>query len=242
MSWGSKQTTQATQNQNQTNTSTPLQQTYAAQLQQSLAPQYQQQIALANTPVYGDAQKAGVLQNLNDLANASIKHLGSTLASHGQMDSGSYASGASGIEQQRFGQASDFFNSLPALERQSHLQNVNAALNSANGYASSVPMGMSSTGASSSNSDSTTTTSPGLSGLVGALGGMAMSGLTGGLSSMMGGGGFTSGFGEGLGGYGGSGGYGGGSMPTPLAPLGMPPSYISNMPANSYPSSQARWF
>jgi len=197
MSWGSKQTTDTTQNSSQT--SMPLQQAYAAQLQSSLAPHYASLVQEANQPVYGDAQKAGVLNNLNDLANASIKHLSSTLAGHGQLDSGQFTQGAQGIEQQRYGQASQFFSQLPAMERQAHMSNMMAALNGANAYASSVPMGQTSSG--SSTSDSTQTSTPGLAGLVGAIGGMALSGLTGGLSGglagMAGGGGFGAGFNNG---------------------------------------------
>lgn len=202
MGWGSSQTTTSNQQQNQStvNGSMPVQQPWVASMQQGMAPQYAQLIQQANAPVYGDAQKASYMENLNDLANSATKNLSSTLASHGQLNSGEFGKEAAGIQQQKVAQESSFFSQLPAAERQAHMSNMLQALGASNGFLSSVPVGQLSTGTSSGDSSGsqTTQTNPGLSGLVGGLMGMALSGVTGGLSggiaSAVGGGSFGQGY------------------------------------------------
>ncbi len=71
-----------------------------------------------NKPVYGDAEKAGFLNKLNDLGDASFKSLGSNLAKHGALNSGAFSQGASDLEMQRNGAASSFFAGLPFQEEQ----------------------------------------------------------------------------------------------------------------------------
>lgn len=192
MGWGSsKSTTQdSTQQQNSVNANMPVQLPWVAQMQKGMAPQYQNLIAQANAPVYGDAQKASYMENLNDLANSATSHLSSTLAGSGQLNSGQFGKAATGIEQQKFGQESNFFSQLPAMERQAHMQNMMGALGAANGFLSSTPTGNISTGSSSGSSDSSSVekSSPGLSGLVGGLMGMALGPMMGGLGGGIAGG------------------------------------------------------
>lgn len=220
MGWGSSKTTtqDSNQSQNSINANMPVQLPWVAQMQQGMAPQYQSLIAEANKPVYGDAQKASYMENLNDLANSATSHLSSTLAGSGQLNSGQFGKQAMGIEQQKFGQESNFFSQLPAMERQAHMQNMLGVLGAANGFATSAPTGSISTGSSSGTSDSTSVekSSPGLSGLVGGLMGMAMGPMMGGL-----GGGIAGGL-NGM--FGGSGSFGSGynaAMAPPVNPFNM---------------------
>lgn len=202
MGWGSKQTTTSTNTGTNSNTTTPNLNPLAQGLYGQLADESHNLIANANKPTYGDAQKADVLNNLNDLANASAKHLNSTLASTGQLTSGANVVGQSNIEQQRMGQLSNFYTNLPAMEDQAHQQKMIQALGFGAGLAGQMPVGQTNVGDSSSSGSQTQTSSPGWSSLVGALAGGATSALTGGLmgglGSMATGGGFSQGFGQAL--------------------------------------------
>lgn len=206
MSWGSTSTQKTNQQQSQSgqyaNQQTPVQLPWAAALQQSLVGPYQQLLAGAEAPVYGQAQKADYLSNLNDLANNATKHLASTLAGRGALDSGALATGQSGIEQQRLGQASSFFQNLPFQEAQAHQQRLAAALGLGGQLSLLAPVGQDTSGTSSSEGQSsgttTTTQSPGLGSMLGGLLGAGLSAFTGGLggslgSSLFGGGGIGAG-------------------------------------------------
>lgn len=236
MSWGSKQTTTSTNTGNQaySNVTNPILAPGVAQLNQGILNQIPGLINKANAPVYGQAQQAGFISNLNDLANSATQHLNSQLASRGQLLSGVAEQGQQGIEQQRLGAATNFYENLPFMERQANLQNLAGALTTGMNISSAMPRGQSSsgTGTESGSGTQTTTQSPGLGQLVGGLAGAALGGVTGGLGaglmggfgSMIGapgaapggfGGGFSQGFGNYMsptGGYGGGfgGGYGGG--------------------------------
>lgn len=195
MGWGSMNTTVSTAS--TSNTATPnLNPLAQNEYSNVLFPQANALVANANKPTYGDAQKADVLNNLNDLANSASKHLKSTLASTGQLNSGSDVVGQTGIEQQRLGNLSSFYTNLPAMEDQSHQQKMSAALGLAGGLTGQLPVGQTSQG--TSDGTQTQTSSPGfgsiLGGMLGSMMGGLGGGLTGGLGSMMGGGSFGSGF------------------------------------------------
>lgn len=212
MSWGSKTTTnqtsstQAQQNNQFSNTSTPNLPDWLQSMFKGLASQGQGLVNAAQQPVFGGAQQANYLSNLNDLANNATKQLSSTLASKGVSNSGAFSQGATDISLNRLGQASSFFANLPFQEQQARLANEGNALGIATNIARSVPYGTTQSGTSSgtsdsnSNSQSTTTQSPGLSGLVGGLLGIGLGGLTGGFGSMLSGGSFGGGFGSAIGG------------------------------------------
>lgn len=187
MGWGATQKTTQQQSSNQTQTQTPTEPGYISQFREGMIPSLQKMMSLSQAPIYGDAAKADYLGNLNDLANQSIKHLSSTLAGRGQLDSGAFGAAASGIEQNRLSQAGGFFANLPGMERSAQLQNLGAALGIGMNFTGRAPTGMNSTGDSSSNGSSSSYSNPGLSGLVSALGGMGLSALMG-----PGGGGFMS--------------------------------------------------
>lgn len=198
MGWGSKQTTTSTNTATNSNTTTPNLNPIAQNLYGQLSGEAHNLIANANKPVYGDAQKADVLNNLNDLANSASKHLNSSLASRGALGSGDFDLGQSQLEQQRFGNLSNFYSNLPALEDQAHQQKMLSALGFGAGLAGQMPVGQTSVGDASSTGQQQQTSSPGLSGILGGvLGSVAgglTGGLTGGLGSMLGGGSFGGGF------------------------------------------------
>lgn len=173
MGWGDKKTQTSTNSA----TTTPNLDPRASALYDQLGAESHNLIANANKPVYGDAQKADVLNNLNDLANASTKHLSSTLAGRGALGSGDFETGAGNIEQQRLGQLSGFYSQLPAMEDQAHLQRMMSALGFGAGLAGQMPVGQTSTGTGSSQEVS----SPGWGSMVQTAIGAMAGGLTGGM-------------------------------------------------------------
>lgn len=189
MSWGATQKTQQQQTSTQSQTNTPTEPGYMAAFRQSLVPGIQRMTALSQQPIFGDAAKSEYMGNLNDLANSSMKKLSSNLAGHGALDSGGFAAGASGIEQSRFGNAAQFFGSIPGLERQNQMSGLMQALGLGENLAGHAPVGNVSTGDSSSSGSSSSYSNPGLSGLVSALGGAAMGAFMPGLGALMGAGG-----------------------------------------------------
>ncbi len=231
MGWGSKKTTTSTATNSALGTSTPLLNPLAQQFyQNTLFPGAQSLIAIANKPVYGDAHKADVLNNLNDLANAASAHLKSSLSGRGQLGSGEFETGLGNIEQQRYGQLSNFYSNLPALEDQAHQQRMAQALGLGAGLAAQLPVGQISNQSSTSNGVQTEKDSTGLGAIVGALAGgvgsSLMGGVMGGFGSLAQGGSFGQGFGNALNPYGAmpampgqyinpQGGLGSGSLPMP---------------------------
>lgn len=241
MSWGSKttQTQQQTQNQAYNNSTTPTEDPWVTQLRQSFGPYVSNIMAQASKPVYGDAQTASYMQNLNSIADNATKTLNSNLAGHGISNSGAYASGATSIQNNKLGQLSGFFSQLPFLQQQAMQQNQLQALGAGFNLTGRAPQGQISSGVSNGSSDSTsvTKTDPGIAGLVSSLAGIGMGMATGGLSSMAGGGSFLGGMMGGGGSYGGSPGGGFGNINMSQGP---PPNpfYTSGgqyqMPSNPF--------
>lgn len=188
MSWGSSQNTQ-TQQQNQqsgtsSNSTTPnlppwLQQAFQGNVQQG-----QNLEAAAQQPVFGQAQTASYLQNLNQLANNSTQSLASNLASKGIEDSGALSQGATDIQTGKVANESGFLSQLPFQNTQAMLANEEGAMGAAGAAASRVPIGSTSTGVTSGQSSSTgssdTQSNPGLAGLVSSLAGLGAGSLLGG--------------------------------------------------------------
>ena len=79
-------------------------------------------MANANQPLYGQAQQAGFLNNLNQLANNSISSLQGQLARTGGLNSGAMTSGATQIGLGRMGQQANYLTQVPMLNRQAQLQ------------------------------------------------------------------------------------------------------------------------
>jgi hypothetical protein len=187
MGWGSKQTTTSTNTSNNAynQTNTPMQSAQVQGVNNMVLGQLPGLIQSANSPVYGDAQKASYMNSLNDLANAASKHLSSTLAGQGALQSGLNEQGQLGIQQNRLSNASNFFSQLPFAEKQAHLSNLSGALQTSQGIANSIPYATnaSGTGQQTSQGSQTQTSSPGLGQLVGGLAGQFLGGITGGLGA-----------------------------------------------------------
>lgn len=110
-----------------------------AEFRKSLAPLFQQELRRAQTPVYGEAQKASLLNSLNDLADASTSKLKNSLAASGALDSGAAASGEADILSGRNAQAAQFFSQLPFLEEQRRAGATAGLLGQATNWAGRAP-------------------------------------------------------------------------------------------------------
>lgn len=250
MSWGSSQTSNQQSQQFGSNaslaTTQPNQLPWVADLQKNNGLAAQNMMARASQPIYGDAQKANYLESLNQLADASSKHLASSLAGRGIMDSGAFSAGQTGIEAGRLGQASSFFSQLPFQEQAAQDARQKSALGLSIAAAAAPPTGQTSgstsNSQSSSDTSSKTTTDPGISGLVSSLAGLGFGATLGGLGSLMGGGSFGSGFGASLGGGGQQGGGGGGWQNPVAPPWYQQAAYPQMTPGGSAPyQSTADW-
>jgi hypothetical protein len=131
---------------NQNSTMTPNEPGYAQQFRQGAMGDINQAIAQAQTPVYGDAQKAGYLNSLNDLANASMTNLQQNMARSGALSSGRNAAGMSDILNNRNSQAAGFFSQIPFLNAQAKSQMLNPLLATQAGLAGHAPVGYNQTG------------------------------------------------------------------------------------------------
>lgn len=241
MSWGAsshqQQQQQGTSTGNQTSASfnMPVQLPWVAQQQKNTGVAAQNLVAQASKPVYGDAQKAGYTQNLNDLANQSQAKINSQLASQGISDSGAASAAATQVQTGRIGQLSNFYAQLPFQEQQAEQTNMKSAIGASLAATTAAPTGQASGSTSSSNSstDSNSTTdtqsNPGISGLVSSLAGLAAGGLMGGFGSLASGGSFGQGFGNAFATQptGPNLGSGGSQNPNPYVPYSAPqgPSY-----------------
>lgn len=107
------------------------------------------QMAKANKPVYGDAQKAGFLNELNDLAEGSMSALRNNLAATGGLDSGRLRTGATDIETERLGKATDFFSSIPMLNQQAQASQMQGLLGLGTNFAGRAPINTRQSGSTS---------------------------------------------------------------------------------------------
>jgi hypothetical protein len=114
---------------------------YSAQFRRSLYPQVAGEINRAKQPVYGTAQKAAVLSDLNDLTESGATGLRQALAATGGLDSGSLAAGLGDLETGRLKQAASFYSQLPFQEEQARSARMNPLLNLATQFAGRAPVG-----------------------------------------------------------------------------------------------------
>jgi hypothetical protein len=209
MSFGSTTTTQQSTNQSQNGQglSVPVQLPWVAALQKSLGGSASSLVQQAGMPVFGTAQKASFLNDLNSSTTAGQNALASQLASHGALDSGAFAAGLSSLQQNRQGQIANYDTQTPILNQQAVLSNLGKALSTAGAVSSLAPTGSATSSSSTSQgtSDSTQTQNPGFGSLLGGLLGLA-GGLIPGMGGLFGGSSIPPGFG-GAGATGGPGGY-----------------------------------
>lgn len=105
-----------------------------------LIPMFGQEMKKLQQPIYGDAQKAAVLNDLNELTRDSIASLKGELGRSGSLDSGRLAAGLSDIEGKRLSEATKFFSQLPAMEEQARRQGVAGMLGAGMQWAGNAPL------------------------------------------------------------------------------------------------------
>ena len=182
-------TSQQSNTANNTSTSTPNQPAWMSLFQQNLQPQYQNLINQAQQPVYGQAQEAGQLNNLNSLANNSMNQLSNTFASKGILNSGATANALSGVEQGKDSSMANYLAQIPQLNQQAEQTNTQNALNSASGWIGKPAVGATTTGNSSGTQDSNnlqTQQTPFLSSLLSSLMGIGGYAAGGGIDKALG--------------------------------------------------------
>jgi hypothetical protein len=128
-----------------------------SQFRNSLLPMFQQEFKKSQRPVYGDAQKANFLTELNDLAGASMESLKATLGGNGVLNSGRFNQAATDIELGRAGKAADFFSQIPFLEEERRTQNASSLLGLGMNFAGRAPISQKTTGTNSFNQTGKTT-------------------------------------------------------------------------------------
>ena len=82
----------------------------------------------AQEPVFGEAQTAGFLNNLNDVSKSASDRIIQSLANRGALRSGSGDRALRDVELNRASQAGEFFSELPFRERQARQDSVNPLL------------------------------------------------------------------------------------------------------------------
>lgn len=127
-----------------------------AQFRRSLLPTLQREISRAGRPVFGPAQTAGFLGNLNDLASASMENIKQSLAGAGALDSGRLAQAATDVELGRAGEASSFFSQLPFLEEQTRSERLGNILGLSTQFAGRAPISQRRTGTATTERAGTT--------------------------------------------------------------------------------------
>lgn len=166
-------------NQNRTFDENPL----MSAAREALLPILGSEFNKAQKPVYGQAQQAGFMQSLNELAQTAMQRMTQGVAGSGGMRSGRFAGGTADIEKQRFGEASKFFANLPFQEEQARSGRVNNLLGLATNWLGQGPINETITGNASSTASgkesSTTTGNQTTSGNMGGGFGGAMGNLIG---------------------------------------------------------------
>lgn len=103
------------------------------------------QLQEAQTPAFGQAEIANVLNNINEASNAASQSLTSRLARTGALTSGRAASGQASLEAARAGGISGFLSQVPQLNRQARQAAVNPLLTLGLGFTGRGPQGVTTT-------------------------------------------------------------------------------------------------
>lgn len=127
-------------------------QAYFGQGREDIVSQLMASLQRAQQPVYGQATKAGVYNDLNELANDSIGKLRSQLG--GRVHSGSADRAVRDIEQQRFGNLSGFLTGLPQQESQTQYDRTLGLLGPAMGFFGQAPRSQTTTSSTKSSGTS----------------------------------------------------------------------------------------
>ncbi len=103
----------------------------------------------ANQPVFGEAQIAQQLQNINDLTDTANTRLRQRLAGTGALNSGQLTAGATGLEANRSNQITQFLGNLPFQEQQAQLARIAPLLQLGLGFTGRGPSSVRTSGQSS---------------------------------------------------------------------------------------------
>ncbi len=121
------------------------------QAREALLPLFASELNKAQKPIYGQAQQAGFMQQLNELASSAMQRMTQGVAGSGGMRGGRFAGGTADIEKARFGEASKFFQGLPAQEEAARSGRVNNLMGLATKWLGMGPVDETVTGEANSN-------------------------------------------------------------------------------------------
>lgn len=110
-----------------------------SQFREGLLPEYAKELHNAQAPVFGQAQIADYMQNVNKLGKAATDSLTSGLARRGALNSGALVSGLGDIDRGIMSNKTSFLAQLPFQEAQAHADRVNPLLNMGINWAGRVP-------------------------------------------------------------------------------------------------------
>lgn len=127
------------------------------QMRNGLIPTMQNMIQQGQAPIYGDAQKAKYLSDLNDLADSSMRSLQGGMSRLGRTNSGAGGQALQNIEGERFGKAADFFGQLPFMESQAKNERMLGLMGLATNWAGRSPISQKLTGTNTKKGSQTTT-------------------------------------------------------------------------------------
>ena len=138
-------------------TVTPNEPDYFANFRQALIPQFQNELYKEQQPVYGDAQKASFVSNLNDLAHSSMSSIQNMLGASGATDAGRGETAMGDLEMKKFGKISDYMSQLPMLNEQARRSGISNLLGMGAGWTGKAPVGSTTEGSNTFDMNSTTT-------------------------------------------------------------------------------------
>lgn len=152
---------------------TPNEPGYFSQARQALLQPFFEQLQKAQQPVYGQSQKAQVLNDVNGLAADSVAKLKTLGGGVGR--SGYFERSLGDIESKRLGTLGDFFSSLPAQESAAQFAKMSSLLGIGSNWFGHAPVGQTTvSNQSTDQSQSGSISGPGFgAGLAGNLGGLA---------------------------------------------------------------------
>ena len=159
---GQKQTSTSNQSGTQSQTTdmlrAALEPEYFDKLRQTMAIPLMSEISRAMTkPIYGDADKAKFMGDLNSLTADAMKTLRGTMAGMGALDSGRATSAATDLMKQRVAQTAGFFRDLPFKEEEARAARLNPLLQMGLAWTGKPPVSEKTTGTVNGNWTSTGT-------------------------------------------------------------------------------------
>lgn len=119
----------------------------------------------ASKPVYDNSAIASALGKYSSLYDGGVKNLRSIAAKSGRLNSGFFDSSLADLTNQKLSGQAGFLTSLPALERQAKMQNLQSLLGLGASWSGSAPVDTHQSGTTTSNLTSNSSTSmygPGL--------------------------------------------------------------------------------